>query len=88
MLIGKDWKIESDSLNVVLYRKHMATRKVTGERYEDWGDPIGYYSTIKGALHGLVGQGVRDTALTDLKTIESKISELRLLIDALPDALR
>ena len=71
MKINKNFKIESDSLNVVLYR---FKKDKNGEEY--WS-PLGYYSTVKLALNGLVDQGVRDTELRDFKEVCKKVDELK-----------
>jgi len=75
MLIGNNWKIEADSLNITLYKKNAKPRAKILWRAE------GHYATIGGALKGLVNQGIRDTELTDLKTISDKIDELYALIE-------
>ena len=78
MMIGKNYKIDSDSLNVIL--SHKIRRKAkAGDTYIDW-QIMGYYATVENALQGLVNQGVRDTELTDMKTIVAKIDELQRLI--------
>ena len=82
MLIDKNWKIESDNLNVVLFHKKRGTNKKTGEAFDYW-KPIGYYSTIPNAMHGLVDQSIRDTELKDLKTIVAEINKLHNLIEPL-----
>ena len=75
MKVGKKWKIESDSMNVTLSRLLVVLR---GERKgEKYWSVEGYYPTPKLALKGLVDQGVRDTELTDLKTIVKAIDELK-----------
>lgn len=71
MLIGKAWKIESDALNVNLYRKY---RSKKGE--DSWAI-LGHFGTVENALVELINQGVRDTQLTDLKTICDKIEQLK-----------
>ena len=80
MLIGKNWKIESDNLNVIISQKKGRKRKDTGERYLDW-QVVGYYSTVANALHGMINQKVRDSELKDLKTITKSIDELHNLVD-------
>jgi len=80
MLIGTKFKIESDNLNVTLSRKRKRTHKDTKETYEAW-EIMGYFATVGGALHELVNQGVRDTKLTDLKSIVAKIDKLHNLIE-------
>jgi len=71
MNIGKNFKIESDKMNVTLYRWK------TDKKGESYWSPLGYYSTVKNALSGLVDQGVRDTGLTDLRIVVAKIDELK-----------
>ena len=83
MLLGKRHKVESEGLNVILYKKMKRTNKETKETYEDWA-VMGYFATVKGALTELVRQGVRDTGLKDLNTVVSRIDELEKLIRGLP----
>jgi hypothetical protein len=80
MLIGKKYKISSDSLNITLYRKVRMHKKDTGKPYDHW-EAIGYYSSVENALKGLVDRGVGDTGLKDLKTIIAKIDGLHKLIE-------
>jgi len=75
MLVGKDWKIESDSMNVTLFRRWK--NKKTGE---DMWRAEGYFSSIHNALAALIEQGIRDTGLRDLVTVEQKIEELKAMI--------
>ena len=77
MLIGKNWKIESTSLNVILSRlKTVKPKDKSKAPYKAW-EPFGYYARVSEALEGLVEQGVRDTELKDLRTVVDKIDELR-----------
>ena len=87
MLIGKRYKLESDSLNVTLFKKRKRTRKSDETKYEDW-EIIGYFATPSNALHELVDLGVRDTELKDLKTITSAITALHTSIESLPKTYR
>jgi len=80
MLIGRNWKIESDSMNVTLFKRGVS--KKSGK--ETWRGE-GYFGTIKEALHELVNLEIRQTGLTDLKTINNKIEELHELIDSLKE---
>jgi len=79
--IGKNWLIESDNMNIVLLKR---VRRIgrDGIPYFDW-TVQGYFATLKGALHELVNQEVRDTQLKDLKIIVKKLDELHVLIDNL-----
>lgn len=80
MLIGKNWRIEADSLNVTLSKRHRTKAKKDKPARDVWTNE-GYYSTIKQALIGLVNQGVRDTELKDLKTISDKQDEIYRFIE-------
>jgi len=64
MVIGQDWRVGADSLNIILYRCQV--NKKTGKEY--WR-AHSYYATVANALVGLVNQGVKDTELVDLKII-------------------
>ena len=81
MLIGQDWQIESDSLNVILSKKIKRQNKDTKEFYDAW-KVVGYFATVAGALHELVNQKVRDTKLKDLKTIKLEIDDLHNMLEA------
>ena len=71
MAIGQDWRVGTDTLNIILYRRQV--NKKTGKEY--WR-AHSYYATLSNALLGLVNQGVRDTELADLKTVCDKIEQL------------
>ena len=71
MFIGKEWKIESDEMNVTLYRRYVS--KKSGREY--WKAHT-YYATVANALKSLIDIGVRDSELKDLKSINQRIDEL------------
>lgn len=77
MNIGKKYKIESDSLNVILYRKER--KKDGGIRWK----AICFFATLGGALKELVNLEVRLTQLKDLETVVKKQEELMGLIGKL-----
>lgn len=79
MLIGDKYKIESDSLNVTLYRAATNPRK---PGVKTW-DAIGYFSKPQHALQHLVDLEVRETSMADLKTVCQKMEELHRLITTL-----
>ncbi len=83
MLIGKDWKITSDNMNVVLSQSKFRKSKLN-IRYKDW-EIVGYYPTVKDALKALVDFGVKGTELKDLQSIVKKQDELYKLIDGLKE---
>lgn len=75
MLIGKDWKIESDSLNITI--SHRRKAKKTGK--ESWVVK-GYYSTLSNALKGLADFEIKGTGLKDFKEVVKKQEEIYALI--------
>jgi len=80
MLIGKDWKIESDHFNITLYKRHRVAAKDGKLAHDNWVSE-GYYSTVANALKDMVNIGIRETDMKDLKTIAKKIDELYALFD-------
>ena len=81
MLIGKDWKVESDPLNIILSRLVDRTSK-EGVSSKGWRIE-GYYSTVANALHGMVNFEIIGTGLDDFKTVVKKVDELHKLIDGI-----
>jgi len=79
MKIGKDWMIESDSLNVTLSKRIIVKATSDKPKHERWAVK-GYYSNIKYALEALVDFEVAETGLTDLKAVSKKQDELYKLI--------
>ena len=79
MKIGKDWKIESDSMNVTLMKRTRVKAKDGKPAHDNW-PVMGYYPTVKSALKGLVNFGVAETGLADIKSVDKKIDELHELI--------
>lgn len=77
MLIGDNYKLESDKLNVIL-----SERKVTNKGKEYW-HILGYYYDVKQALYALVVMGVNETGLVELVAINKRIDELYKLINRL-----
>ena len=78
MLVGKDYKVEADSLNVTLYER----RIVKKTRKEYWF-AIGYFSRFGNALKALVDLKVKETELRDFRGVCQKQEELYKLIDGL-----
>lgn len=76
MIIGKDWKIESDPLNITLYRRMVA--KKSGKEY--W-KAEGYYSSVANALKGLVNFEVKETGMKEFREVAKKIDGLYAQID-------
>lgn len=78
MLVGKDYKIEADSLNVTLLK-----RGVSEKTQKEYWTSIGYFSRFGNALKSLVDLGVKETELKDFKVVCQKQEELYNLIDSL-----
>lgn len=68
--IGANWRVSSDSMNVILSR-----RVKTKSGKEAW-ETVGYFSTLGHALVGLVRQGVRDTQLESIQAVQDRIAQL------------
>ena len=80
MKLGKDWEITSDPLNVTLSRRSRVNATDKKPAHDIWAVK-GYYSSIENALKGLVNFRVKETELTDMRTIQAAIDELRKLIE-------
>jgi len=78
MLVGKKYKVESDSMNVTVSEKKVNQKKGT----EYWAS-IAFFSTVKGALNYLVNLEVKNTELKDLKSVDKRIDELEAIIGGL-----
>jgi len=77
LTVGRNWQVGADALNIILYQRHV--NKKTGKEY--WR-AHSYYATVANALVELVNQGVRDTELADLKTVNKRIEEIHTWIKA------
>tara|TARA_R100000049_G_C1866339_1_gene27809 strand:- start:159 stop:419 length:261 start_codon:yes stop_codon:yes gene_type:complete len=82
MLIDKNWKMESDELNVKIMRRRVRKATLEKPRSEYWVTE-GYYGTVKEALHGLVKHEVRATGLKNVEVVVAKIDKLHKLIKGL-----
>ena len=78
MLIGKDYKLESDSLAITLSKREVSEKS----KVEYW-HPVGYYSRFGNALKELVDLKVRETGLKDFREVCKKQDELYKLIESL-----
>ena len=78
MLIGDNYKIESDSLNVTLFQKRI-NQKTGNPRWES----IAFFSNPGNALKYIVDLEVMDTGMADLETVVKKIDELKRMINKL-----
>ncbi len=77
--INRNYKIESDSLNVILSKKEVSKNSPGKEHWRT----VGYYSTCESALKGLVEMEIKGTGLKDFEKVVSKVQELRQSINGL-----
>ena len=78
MLIGDKYKVESDSLNVTLYKKEIS-RKTGAVTWR----ATAFFSTPQNALDALVDLEVMETEMKDFVTVVKKQNELYDLINSL-----
>lgn len=78
MEIGKKYKIESDSLNITLFKRGVSKK----DKKESWR-VIGYFSSVKNALKALADLKIKESELKDLKSIIKKQEEIYRLIEGL-----
>jgi len=91
MLLGKNYKIESDDLQVTLFERKVRSgkpsrfgRKVKPENIgKEYWIPLGYYSNIRNALRGFINMELLKTGLKDVGIILDKIEELYKLIESI-----
>ncbi len=86
MLINEKYKIESDTLNVTLFKRE---KKRDGSGYNWRG--IAFFSTPKNALKFLVNEKITGTGMPDFETVCKKIDELNKLIndlEGMPELLK
>ena len=77
MLVGKKYKIESDSLSITLFEKAKSKISVTTWR------AIAFFSSPQNALKYLVNLEVMETGMKDLAAVVKKQDELFTLITKL-----
>jgi hypothetical protein len=74
--INKHFRIEADSLNILLLEKHEPQKG--GPAYDSIE---GYFANIGEALRYVVDAEIKGTGLKDIATINAKIKELHGMID-------
>ena len=72
MMIGTDFKLESDEYNIIVKKFVTRTNKKTDEKYSDW-QVIGYYNTLESALTKLFNVKV----LSKVSSAKSFLSETK-----------
>lgn len=87
MLIGKNYKLEVQGMDIVLQEKYTGKKRETGETYDGWKD-IGFYSSLGGAMTALINKHVKETQLTDLRTILKAIEDLKKAVQYPPELLQ
>jgi len=76
--IGDKYKIESDELNVALYEKYIS-KEGKNKGKPQW-KPVSYHGNVESALKSLVDKEINGTGLRDIKTVVTKVEELKKLI--------
>lgn len=87
--VGSEYKITSDSMNLILNRKHIVDPtkavgwKPGGEtrKREEWRE-YKYFGTIDKALEFIVEQGVRESDATTIGELLAEIQAIRREISA------
>lgn len=75
--INATWRINKDSRNYILEHKGRDESSEDGNKWT----PVGYYQTVKQLYHALVGKGIKESSLSDIKALNDKVEELHALID-------
>ena len=83
MLIGKNWKLESDTMNITLL-KRFTNRKTK----KDYWTAQSYFANPNNALDYLVNHEIMGTGFKDFETVCKKIKELETLITGLDISLK
>ena len=82
MIINGQYRIETDAYNFILLEHFEREKRETGEKYETWSN-VGYWSSVAGALRGMVDREILGTGLKDFQTVSKRITELHDLITSL-----
>ena len=76
MIIGKNWKIESDEMNVTLFDRHVRQKDgKLGKKGEERWKEHSYFSTVENALMGLVNIEVNRTGMKNVEEVVAKVKE-------------
>jgi hypothetical protein len=77
MIINKEYKIESDGLNITVLRFRPSNEKPDGTMSKESCNPEAYFGKLESALNYLVDKKVKETELKDLKTVLKAIEETK-----------
>jgi hypothetical protein len=83
MNLGKNYKLESDTLNVTLLERRVVKRETSRSKLgigEEYWKPIAYFSSLRNALTYLMDREVCKTGLKDVKEILDKLNEVETVI--------
>ena len=75
--INATWRINQDTHNYILEHKGRNESSEDGTKWK----PVGYYQTVKQLYHALVDKGIKESSLTEIKTLNEQIIILHQLID-------
>ena len=82
MELNKDWRLESDNLNVTISKRKRPKLK-DGQQPPDYWTAMGYFANPKNALDWLVLHKVMGSGMKDLETVVAQIDELHDIIQPL-----
>lgn len=81
MNLSKNYKIESDNLNVTIWKRCIVQKDTkTSKKGDEYWTAVGYYATVQGALSGIVKMEINGTGLKDFRTVVTKVNQLEKLI--------
>ena len=88
MLIGKDWKVESDDMNVTIFKRKIINGKGRGRPStkaigSEYFIPVAYLSNVHIALEYIINKEIQGTGLKDFETVVKKVDELIEMIKSL-----
>ena len=87
LVINSKYSIMADELNIILCEKKVKTDTLKtkaeniGKEYTEF---IGYFSTVKSALHFLVEHDIKAQGFEDFKKLNDRIDKLQKDIERLP----
>lgn len=76
MKINNNWKVESDELQYVLYKRVVRTNKEDGSKYDVWVAKS-YHNTMDNLYKKLIESEIKGSGVKDIKTILDTINKLR-----------
>ena len=76
MNLNKDYKIESEGLNVTIFKNSKPKKKNDGTMTKGGWSPVAYFSRLDNALIEYLQIRVKETELKDLKSVLKRIDDV------------